>query len=583
MKICKSCRLEKPSEEFSPSKYYKDGLYSSCTLCIKAKDAAKYQKNREKRLAYAEEYRKAHKEEIRTNYVANVEENRQRSKEYREKNPTKFKESQQKYKEKVKDEANAVRRYLRTLEKSGKTKDELAEAKAEFITAYRADQEFKALQDATSRENSVELRRTIRREKRKRWVEINRGHLNEKGRVYSADKRANDPEWHARELERKTMWRLRNWHNIQEANGWIKYVPSERICLQNFRDLRGWQQGHCYFCNRFMDKDGMFMTVEHILSRYHGGPDLKQNIGLTCSNCNFSRRHKIYHVEWKPQAGILPVTDKFFITSAYVGRKLTNAGIDWSKDEDGNWVLKAVNGRERHFFIVSTFFASDRNPASNGGKVCRMLQQKYDDPLILLDREWYERTGACLNMLRSKMGISDRGPYARKLELVEVSQSDANVFLDEHHVMGTKKNVAIRLGLTDGSTLHAVALFSDKGPNYEWDRLALRGHIAGGMSKLMKGLWTTHGYKPIRSYVDSRYADGGGHETIGFQHLGMTQETYQWVFPDRIQHQRYLSNDNKMSQNLLYFNPELSREDNILANGVFKIWTPKKHIILIEQ
>ena len=131
-----------------------------------------------------------------------------------------------------------------------------------------------------------------------------------------------------------------------------------------------------------------------------------------------------------------------------------------------------------------------------------------------------------------------------------------------------------RIALTDGNKIVGLGMFADRGEVYECVRLAFAGHVPGGMSRIITSLRRNYEHKPISSYVDTRYADGAGHETIGFTYEGMTPETYMWVFPDRMQHQRYLSNDNKMSRNLIWFDPASSREQNITANGVFRVWTP---------
>jgi hypothetical protein len=461
----------------------------------------------------------------------------------------------------------------------------------EQIAAHNAREKARYANDAEYRDRQRVYKAKRRRENPEYYALKNREYqLNHAAevraynRVYSGKRRSTDPDYRQRCLDSQTMWRLRDWHKIQEKKGWVKYVPGERITMGEFRALHGWQQGHCYLCNRVMESEGLQRTIEHIVTRASGGPDLTQNLVFTCSNCNYSRQDKVYDYEWLPEGGVRAVDDKFFLHQKTVGEKLTAAGFDWYRDQDGHWILTGPDGRERALFILSTFFCSDRNPASFGGRISKIVPKTYHNPIILLDREWFDRPEACLNMLRSKLGISVRGPGARKLKVASISQTEANTFLDAHHVMGKKDKVAIRLGLIDpDGTIHAVALFSDKEDVYEWDRLAFRGHIPGGMSKLQNALWEIHGYKPIRTFVDSRYADGGGHETIGFKHLGKSPETYLWVFPDKLQHQRYLSNDNKMSRNLLYYNKDLTNAENIRANGIFKIWMPKKHIILTER
>ena len=199
---------------------------------------------------------------------------------------------------------------------------------------------------------------------------------------------------------------------------------------------------------------------------------------------------------------------------------------------------------------------------------------------MLFDYEWYGRQQAVLNMLRSKMGIADRNPGARELDIVEVPAEAATNFLRNTHVMGAI-DAPYRVALTDGERIYGLGVFADRDEHYECVRLAFAGHVPGGMSRIIHGLWRLHGKRDVSSYIDTRYAAGDGHEVIGFKNVGQTPETYLWVFPDRIQHQRYLSNDNKLSRNLIYFNPELTREANIAANGVFKLWIPGRNKLVL--
>jgi ribosomal protein L37E len=529
-RICKKCAVERNIYEFSVRKARKDGIDIVCKTCKSAENAA-YRAdpiNRGKNIQNAANWRAAGNKTVRPESYAAEHNAREKA---RYVNDAEYRDRQRVYK---------AKRRRENPEYYARKNREYQLARAFEIRAYN--------------------------------------------RNYMKTRKENDPAYHARCLDSQTMWRLRHWHEIQEKTGWVKYVPGERIALGEFRALHGWQQGHCYFCNRIMESDGLHRTIEHIVCRSFGGPDLTQNLVFSCSNCNYSRQDKVYDYEWLPESEVHPVHNKFFLHQGTVGKKLTAAGLDWYTDAAGHWVLRGLDGRERALFILSTFFCSDRNPASFGGRVSKIMPKGYDNPLILLDREWFGRSESCLNMLRSKMGIAIRGPGARKLQVTDITQEEANTFLDTHHVMGKKDKVAIRLGLIDlDGTLYAVALFSDKEDVYEWDRLAFRGHIPGGMSKLQNALWELHGYKPIRTFVDSRYADGSGHETIGFQHIGKSPETYLWVFPDKLRHQRYLSNDNKLSTNLLYYNKDLTNSENIRANGIFKIWMPKKHIILTER
>ena len=224
---------------------------------------------------------------------------------------------------------------------------------------------------------------------------------------------------------------------------------------------------------------------------------------------------------------------------------------------------------------------SERNPGSEKGRIACLLHENFPTAIILFSSEWYGRQAAVINMLRSKMGIASRQPGARELSVISVGAEQTTSFLRANHVMGGI-DAPFRIGLTDGETLLGAGVFVDRGDAYECVRLAFHGHVPGGMSRIMQGLWRLHGKRPITSFIDNRYASGEGHDTIGFEKTGSSPESYQWVFPDRVQHQRYLSNDNKISRNLLYFNPELSNEDNIKSNGVFRIWTPKRTKMILN-
>jgi hypothetical protein len=64
MKICGSCKKEKPKAEFSKNASKKDGLQSNCKACD-AEHQKEYQKeNKEKIAEYQKEYQKENKEEL---------------------------------------------------------------------------------------------------------------------------------------------------------------------------------------------------------------------------------------------------------------------------------------------------------------------------------------------------------------------------------------------------------------------------------------------------------------------------------------------------------------------------------------
>lgn len=143
MKICCSCKKEKPLSDFNARSRSSDGLESRCRECKRAYNQEYYQANREKARAYSREYYyenrekalasrreyvRKNKEEIREKNKKIYQENREkiieRRKKYCQKNKEKVREQKKKYyqkhKEKLlslqkenKDKSNAARRKRR--------------------------------------------------------------------------------------------------------------------------------------------------------------------------------------------------------------------------------------------------------------------------------------------------------------------------------------------------------------------------------------------------------------------------------------------------------------------------------------
>ena len=394
-------------------------------------------------------------------------------------------------------------------------------------------------------------------------------------RVYQRTRRRDDPVYHQRCLDLQTMWRIRHWAKDPESNSWVRHAENQTIEPSWRLRLHAWQDGRCYVCNKPSER----MTIEHLVPRSRNGPTVKQNIVYSCTSCNYSRQHRMWGPEWKPDS-VESTTSGFILSYSTIYSALSDAGLRVKKDIDGGFVISGPGDTTRKFYVLSTFACSERNPGSGNGRILMRLQNESAGSIVVFDYEWYARSAAITNMLRSKTGIAGTRTGARSLSLSEIDSATATDFLNTHHAMGAV-NASHRIALTDGSRVIGLGMFADRGDVFECVRLAFSGHVAGGMSRIMTELRRRHGDKPISSYIDTRYADGAGHETIGFTHEGQTPETYMWVFPDRLQHQRYLSNDNKMSRNLIWFDPELSREENIAANGVFRVWTrPRLRMIL---
>ncbi|MDD2878474.1 MAG: HNH endonuclease [Acidiphilium sp.] len=410
------------------------------------------------------------------------------------------------------------------------------------------------------------------------WRKKNIDHSRKYHREYNSNRKANDPEFHKRALDAASLWRHRNWKPATTGLGWVHDVEKSKLVDGNhIRKLKAWQNGFCYICNNPMGES----TVEHIIPRSIGGSSVTQNVVLSCSKCNYSRQHRLLNVDWKPE-NREPNVENYFVTYKTIGNALANEGFDYRQTDDGYFEIKG-NNATKNLYILSTFQCSERNIATSSQKVSVEIQNIDPEAIIIFDNEWYSRKSAVMNALRSKIGIAERGRGARKMDIVEISAEAAREFLDKNHIMGGITE-PYRIALMDGNEIYGVGVFADRenGARYECVRLSFRGHVPGGMSRIISALFRLYGRRPITTFIDSRYATGIGHDAIGFKNIGRTPASYQWVFPDRVQHQRYLSNDNKCSYNLLYFNPELTVDTNIGINGVHRIWIPGRWRMILD-
>lgn len=121
------------------------------------------------------------------------------------------------------------------------------------------------------------------------------------------------------------------------------------------------------------------------------------------------------------------------------------------------------------------------------------------------------------------MMLQERKPlYARKLNLQEISQTEANRFLKQFHMQGRSKGQTVCLGLYKGSELMEVMTFGKPrfNKNYEWEliRLCTRPgwFVVGGAERLFKTFLIQNRPNSIVSYCDWSKFSGEVYTRIGF-------------------------------------------------------------------
>ena len=113
--------------------------------------------------------------------------------------------------------------------------------------------------------------------------------------------------------------------------------------------------------------------------------------------------------------------------------------------------------------------------------------------------------------------------YARKCDIMFVSDVDTNKYLDIYHLQGTCRGQKIRLGLYYNSKLVSLMTFGksrfNKNCEYELLRYCASHNVIGGAEKLFKYFISNYKPKSIVSYCDTSKFSGKVYDVLGFKYI----------------------------------------------------------------
>lgn len=218
------------------------------------------------------------------------------------------------------------------------------------------------------------------------------------------------------------------------------------------------------------------------------------------------------------------------------------------------------------------------------------MQQCNDKGIRLIqvtDVEWITKR----NIIESKIiqALKQTGTkiYARKCEIVEVSNAVAREFQDNTHVQGSC-NARYNYGLQYEGEIVALMTFSKPRYHnkfqYEMIRYStkLNTSVVGGASRLLKHFIRVISPISIISYCDLRYGTGNMYEQIGMTFAYSTPPNYKYFkrnsgsCPEL--YTRVAFQKHKLASKLEVFNPDLTEYQNMIANGYDRIWDCGNHV-----
>jgi hypothetical protein len=176
-----------------------------------------------------------------------------------------------------------------------------------------------------------------------------------------------------------------------------------------------------------------------------------------------------------------------------------------------------------------------RNYHANKYKQC---EDQHIRLITIFEDEWLNSSSVVKNRLSQVLGINQKGPGARQLQVCEIDHKLAAQFLDSHHISGYTK-ASVCLGAHDSrNQLVAVMTFSQgrkfMKPKLDWQwemvRFSTNGaHYAGVASKLFSHFVKHYQPTSVISYADLRWGQGTYLKNLGFTRFEDTPPNY-WYF-----------------------------------------------------
>lgn len=162
-----------------------------------------------------------------------------------------------------------------------------------------------------------------------------------------------------------------------------------------------------------------------------------------------------------------------------------------------------------------------------------ILRKKFEENNLKIlqfhEDEIKTKSNVVQSIVNSKSGCIQEKIYARKTTVRNVSQSEANHFLENNHLMG--KIAAKHIGLYEKDKLVSILSYKTTKSECHIDRFCSLCNVivVGGLTKLLKALEKIVGAKEYQYWVDLRYGSGEHLLNHGFV---WKKDTLGWKWTD---------------------------------------------------
>lgn len=164
--------------------------------------------------------------------------------------------------------------------------------------------------------------------------------------------------------------------------------------------------------------------------------------------------------------------------------------------------------------------------------------------LMINEDEWLFHKESIKRKILNLCGLSEKGVGARKLNILKISNSEANKFCDIFHIQGKTGTIKHAYGAFDNLKLVGVLVFNQQRNTQaiELVRFCTNGKIYSGLfSKMFKKFITENpDIVEIISFADLRYSDGNLYLKNGFERVKIISPDYRYIKEGNTFHKAYL-------------------------------------------
>lgn len=199
--------------------------------------------------------------------------------------------------------------------------------------------------------------------------------------------------------------------------------------------------------------------------------------------------------------------------------------------------------------------------------------------ITIWEDEWDSHRTIIEKMLSHKLNVSqDKRVFARQTDFVNVSASQAKIFLDRNHIQGYK-NITQNYGLRDKKSGNIVAVisYSLRDNVLNLDRYATDCVVVGGFTKLLNHslahLVERHPHiDSVLTFADYSVSDGGLYDASGFVVDSVLKPDYMYVHNHQREHKFNYRLKRFRNDAGLVYNPEMTESQLAQLNSILKVW-----------